>query len=185
MLKKILAVVMILGIGALAGCSPGKKSADDQPKVTVIPVSQADKDRILAFRKDLTNLEDLTDRALKLATDEVLKVVKGGEATTDLAGIVEKAKADCLRTGEALDRKPVPDNLPPEIAGPLTEGKNGLVASYKSRGESYEAIRIFLAESNPLALLDYKKKSSLAGELSRNALEKLDRGLATAGIPSS
>jgi hypothetical protein len=185
MLKKLIVVMVIFGCAGQIGCSSENRSVDARQKVTVIPVSQADKDRISAFRKDLTDIENLADKTLKLATEEITKIIKGGEASISVTGLAEKAKADCLKTSDLLEKKAVPDNLPPEIGNLLAEGKKGMVASYKAHGESYEAVRVFLAESKPLALLDYRKNSSRARELSGDATKNLERAMATAGIPSS
>jgi hypothetical protein len=182
MLNKVMVIILIMGFAGQTGCSSGNRSNDARQKVTVIPLSQADKDRISAFRKDLTNIENLTDKTLKLATEEITKIVKGGEASISVTGLAEKAKSDCLQTSDLLEKKAVPDNLPPEIGNLLAEGKNGMVASYKAHGEAYEAVRIFLAESKPMALLDYRKMSTRARELSGGATANLERAMATAGI---
>jgi hypothetical protein len=182
---KIFAVLIFFVYALQIGCSSENRSVDARQNVTVIPMSQADKDRLSAFRKDLTDLESLTDKTLKVASEEVMKIVKGGDASTSVAGLAEKARAECLQTSDLLEKKAVPDNLPPEIRNFLVEGKNGLAASYKAHGESYEAVRVFLAEGKPLALLEYRTKSSRARELSGGATEKLERAMATAGIPSS
>jgi hypothetical protein len=183
--RKIFVILLMIGCAWQIGCSSGKKSVEAQEKVTVIPMSQADKDSLSAFRKDLTELESLTDKTMKVASEEVMKIVKGGDASISVAGLAEKAKAECLQTSDLLEKKAVPDNLPPEIRNFLVEGKNGLAASYRAHGESYEAVRVFLAEGKPLALLEYRSKSAKARELSGGATEKLERAMATAGIPSS
>jgi hypothetical protein len=185
MLRKIVVALLLFGCACQIGCSSEKRSVDAQQEIVVIPMSQADKDRLSAFRKDLTDFESLTDKTLKVASEEVMKIVKGGDASISVAGIAEKAKAECLQASDLLEKKAVPDNLPPEIRNFLVDGKSGMVASYKAHGESYEAVRIFLAEGKPLALLEYRTKSTRARELSRGATEKLERAMATAGIPSS
>ena len=185
MLKKIIVVMVAFGCAVQIGCSSENRSVDVRQNVSVIPLSQADKDRISAFRKDLTNIENLTDKTLKLATEEITKIVKGGEASISVTGLAEKAKLECLQTSDLLEKKAVPENLPPEINNFLIEARNGMAASYKAHGESYEAVRIFLAESKPLALLEYRKKSTRARELSSGATGNLERAMATAGIPSS
>jgi hypothetical protein len=182
--RKFFVVLFIFGCAWQIGCSSEKRSVDAQQKVTVIPMSQADKDRLSAYRKDLTNIENLTDKTLKVATEEIMKIVKGGDASISVAGLAEKAKAECLQTSDLLEKKAVPDNLPPEIRNFLLEGKNGMAASYKAHGESYEAVRVFLTEGKPLALLEYRTKSARARELSGGATENLERAMATAGIPS-
>jgi hypothetical protein len=185
MSRKIFVILLMIGCAWQIGCSSGEKSVDAQQKITVIPMSQADKDRLAAYRKDLTNIENLADKALKVASEEVMKVVTGGDASVSVAGLAEKAKAECLQTSDLLEKKAVPDNLPPEIRNFLVEGKSGLAASYKAHGESYEAVRVFLAEKKPLALLEYRSKSARARELSGGAAKNLERAMATAGIPSS
>jgi hypothetical protein len=183
--RMIFVVLFVFASVWQMGCSSEKRSVDAQQKIVVIPISQADKDRLSAYRKDLTTIENLTDKTMKVATAEIMKIVKGGESSISITGLAEKAKAECLLTSDLLEKKAVPDNLPPEIKNFLVDGKNGMVASYKAHGESYEAVRVFLAEGKPLALLEYRTKSARARELSSGAAEKLERAMATAGIPSS
>jgi hypothetical protein len=185
MSRNILLVLIIFGLVGQIGCSSEKRSVDAPQKIAVIPLSQADKDSLSAYRKDLMNAGNLTDATLNIAAQEIKKIVNGGNASISAAGLAEKARAECLQASDLLEKKAVPGNLPPEIRNFLVEGKNGMVASYKAHGESYEAARIFLAEGKPLALLEYKKKSGRARELSRGAMENLERAMATAGIPSS
>jgi hypothetical protein len=182
---KIFGILLMIGCALQIGCSSEKRPVNAQQQVTVIPMSQADRDRLSTYRKELADIENPTDKTLKIATEEILKVVKGGDASIRIADLAERAREECLQTSDMLGKKAVPDNLPPEINTFLVEGKNGLVASYIAHGESYEAIRVFLAEGKPLALLEYRTKSSRARELSDRATEKLERAMATAGIPSS
>ena len=185
MSRRILVVLIIFGCVGQFGCSSGSRSVESPGIVAVIPLPQADKDRLSAFRKDLMDIGNLTDKVLRISTEEVMKIVNGGTASISAAGIAEKAKAECLTAGDLLEKKAVPENLPPEIMNLLLEGKSGMIASYKAHGESYEAVRVFLAEGKPLALLEFRKKSTQAKELSRGATENLKRAMATAGIPSS
>ena len=40
------------------------------------------------------NIENLTDKAVKLAVDELKNVIKGGSVSLNLSSIVDKAKAE-------------------------------------------------------------------------------------------
>jgi len=61
---------------------------------------------LLAFRKEILNIENLTDKVVKLAGDELMNVIKGGDVSINLPSIVDKAKAECLLAGETLAKKP-------------------------------------------------------------------------------
>lgn len=55
-----------------------------------------------------------------VAADELKNVIKGGEVSTSLPSIIDRAKSECLQAGESLAKKYVPGTLPPE---PVTSSK--------------------------------------------------------------
>jgi len=137
---------------------------------------------LLAFRKEILNIENLTDKVVKLAGDELMNVIKGGDVSINLPSIVDKAKAECLLAGETHCEKAIPEALPPEVKTLLNDGRTGLIAAYKAYAESFDAIRSFIADKNPMALLEYRKKSTQAQELYDAAAAKFKVIMTAAGI---
>jgi len=72
--------------------------------------------------------------------------------------------------------------LPPEVKTLLNDGRTGLIAAYKAYAESFDAIRSFIADKNPMALLEYRKKSTQAQELYDAAAAKFKVIMTAAGI---
>ena len=180
-MKQIVLIVLICGIMTLSGCST-EKSPEPAQQIPSFALSLADKEKLLAFQKEILSVEGLADKAVKLAGDELKNVIKGGEVSINLPSIIDKAKAECLQAGEALVKKKVPEALPPELKKHLNDGKNGLIASYKAYAESYDAIRSFVTDKNPMALLEYRKKYSQAQELFTGATEKFKVIMTAAGV---
>ncbi len=137
----IAAIFALCLAGAVFGCSSEKPAEVIQE---VIPLSPADKEKIAAFRKEMVSLENLADKTLKLAGGEVMNIVKGGEISLSLPELARKAGAECRQTCEALAKKAVPDTLPPEIKANLSGARDGLMAGYKTSGESFAAINTFI-----------------------------------------
>jgi hypothetical protein len=180
-MKHIVLIGLISGIMALCGCTPEKAPAPQQ-QIPAITLSPADKDKLMAFQKEIINIENLTDKAVKLAVDELKNVIKGGEVSINVSSVIEKAKAECLLAGESLAKKAIPEALPPEAKSLLNEGKTGLIAAYKAYAESFDAIKSFITDKNPMVLLDYRKKNSQAQELYNGAAEKLKKVMTAAGV---
>lgn len=155
-MKQIVFIVLIGGIFALCSCSTEKAPAPQQ-QIPAVSLSPADKEKLMAFQKEILNIENLTDKAVKLAVDELKNVIKGGEVSVNVSSIIDKAKAECLLAGESLAKKVVTETLSPEAKNLLNEGKAGLIAAYKAYSESFDAIRSFIADKNPMALLEYGK----------------------------
>ena len=174
-------VILMNGIMALSGCTT-EKTPEPQQQIPAISLSAADKEKLLVFQKEILNIENLTDKAVKLAVDELKNVIKGGEVSTNIATLVDKAKAECLLAGELLTRKVIPEVLPPEAKRLLNEGRTGLVAAYKAYAESFDAINNFATDKNPMALLEYRKKQTEAQELYNAAAAKLKTVMTAAGI---
>jgi len=54
--------------------------------------------------------------------------------------------------------------------------------AYKVYAESFDAIKSFITDKNPMVLLDYRKKNSQALELYNGAVEKLKKVMTAAGV---
>jgi hypothetical protein len=180
-MKHLVLIALISGFMALCGCS-AEKTAESPKQIPSFTLSLADKEKLMAFQKEVLNIENLTDKAVKLAVGELKNVITGGEASLNLPSIIEKAKNECLLAGESLAKKAIPETLPPEVKSLLNEGRTGLIAAYKAYAESFDAIKSFIADKNPMALLEYRKKSSQAQELYAGAADKLKRIMTAAGV---
>jgi len=180
-MKHLLLPALIIVMMALCGCSTENTPAPQQ-QIPAITLSPVDKEKLLAFQKELLSVENLADKAVKLAGDELKNVIKGGEVSISLPSIIDKAKAECLLAGELLAKKAVPEALPPEVKVLINDGKTGLIASYKAYAESFDAIRSFFTDKNPMALLEYRKKYSQAQELYTGAADKLKTIMTAAGV---
>ena len=181
-MKHIVLIALISGIMALCGCSSEKAPAPQQ-QIPAITLSPADKEKLMAFQKEILSVDTLTNKAIKLAVDELKNVITGGEVSVSLPAIIDKAKTECLQAGELLAKRAIPDALPPEAKNLLVEGKTGLVVAYKAYAESFDAIKSFVADKNPMALLEYRKKNALAHEQLSIATTKLKQIMTAAGVP--
>ncbi len=177
----IRAIIVLTLFGAIFGCS-SEKPVEVPQKQRVIPLSLADKEKVAAFRNEMVSLENLSDKTLKLAGKEIMNLAKGGEFSMNLSDLAGKAGSECRQTCEALAKKAVPETLPPEIKANLSEAKDGLMAGYKAYGESFAAINSLITEKKPLALIEYKRKSSQANDLIAAANSRLEKALGLAGI---
>ena len=180
-MKHLAVIALICASMALCGCST-EKAPEPPPKLPAITLSPADKELLRAFQKDILSDEKLADRAVKLAGDELKNVLTGGDVSLNLPTIVAKAKAECLLAAESLARKAVPEALSPEMKSLLNEGKSGLSAAYKAYAESFDSVRSFVADKNPMALFEYRKKYSQAQALSIEATDKIKQIMMAAGV---
>ena len=180
-MKHTTLIILMSGIMTLCGCTT-EKAPVPQQQIPPVSLSAADKEKLQAFQKEILNIENITDKAVKLAGDELMNVIKGGGASINLPSIVDKAKAECMLAGEILAKKAVPEALPPEAKTVLNDGRTGLIAAYKAYAESFDAIKSFVADKNPMALLEYRKKSSQAQELYNGAADKFKTIMMASGI---
>jgi hypothetical protein len=180
-MKNIVLIGLISGIMAICGCTT-EKSPPPQQQIPAITLSAADKEKLQAFQKEILNVENLTDKAVKLAVDELKNVIKGGEVSINVSSVIDKAKTECLFAGESLAKKTIPEALPPEAKSLLSDGKTGLITSYKAYAESFDAIKSFITDKNPMALLEYRKKNSQAQELYNGAADKFKSVMTAAGV---
>lgn len=177
----IVVLILVSGCLTLCGCT-AEKSVEPQQKIPAITLSAPDKAKLQAFQKEVLTIESVTDRAVKLAGDELMNFVKSGGTSVNLPAIIDKAKAECQLAGEALAKKGVPEGLSPEVKGLLATGTTGLIAAYAAYGESFDAIKSFVSDKNPMALLEYRKKSSQAQELYTKASDTLKSIMTAAGV---
>ncbi len=180
-MKQSIWIALICGVVTLCGCS-AEKAPEQQQEIPAFTLSPSEKEELTAFYKELLSFEGIADKAVKLAGDEVKNVIKGGGGSITLASIIDKAKNECLLAGEALVKKSVPEALPPEMKRLLNEGKTGLAAAYAAHAESFEAIKSFVADKSPMALLEYRKKSAQAQELYSGATDKFKKIMTAAGL---
>jgi hypothetical protein len=180
-MKHIVSIGLICGIMALCGCTTEKAPAPQQ-QVPAITLSTADKEKLMVFQKEILNIENLTDKAVKMAVDELKNVIKGGEVNINVSSVIDKAKVECLLAGESLAKKAIPDALPPVAKSLLNDGRTGLIAAYKAYAESFDAIKRFITDKNPVALLEYQKKSSQAKELYGTASDKFKLIMTATGV---
>lgn len=179
-MKPVITIVLATFLLALSGCSTEKPP--EPQKIPAFVLSLADKEKLAAFQKEVLNVESLTDKALKVATDELKTVLKGGEISINLPSIIDRAKSESLKAGEALAKKAIPEGLPPEAKKLLNESKLGFIAAYKGYAESFDAIRSFTTDKNPMTLLEYRKKNAEAQEQLKGATEKLKLIMTAAGV---
>ncbi len=180
-MKQIVLIALACTIMAFCGCSP-EKTRETQQQIPAITLTPADKEKLMAFQKDLLNIENLTDKAVKLAGDELKNVIKGGDVSINLPSVIDKAKAECLQAAKTLAIKAVPEALSPESKKHLEDGKAGLIAAYMAYAESFDAVRSFVTDKNPMALLEYRKKNTQALELYNGAADKFKTIMTAAGI---
>jgi len=180
-MKHTTLIILMSGIMALCGCTT-EKTPVQQQQIPPLSLSAADKEKLQAFQKEVLNVENITDKAVKLAGDELMNVIKGGGVSINLPSIVDKAKAECLLAGETLAKKTIPEALPPEAKTLLNDGRTGLIAAYKAYAESFEAVRSFVTDKNPMALLEYRKKNTQALELYNGAADKFKTIMTAAGV---
>jgi len=179
-MKPIIVIVCAALLMALFGCSSEKPP--EPQKIQAFVLSLADKEKLAAFQKDVLNIENLTDKALNVATEELKTVLKGGDVSINIPSIIDRAKNESLKAGEALAKKAIPESLPPEAKKLLNESKSGFIASYKAYAESFDAIRSFTTDKNPMTLLEYRNKNAEAQEQLKGATEKLKQIMTAAGV---
>lgn len=180
-MKHIVTIILMAGIMSLCGCS-SEKATEPVMQLPAVSLASADKEKLMAFQKDFLSVGNLAETAVKLAGDELKNVIKGGGAATNLASLIDKAKSQCLLTGESLAKKTVPEALPPEMKALLSAGNASLIEANKAYGELFDAIRSFTADKNPMALLKCREKLSQAQGLYKDAGDKFKTVMTAAGV---
>ncbi len=172
---------------SIFGCTSEKKETQ---KTTTAPpeqirlLSQADKEKILAFKKELFDIDILSKKAMTLVGEEIKLVVKGEKDSVDVAALIDKAKSESSKSFDNLLKEAVPEKLPPWFTQNLAEAKKGLLDGYRAKVVSFTAVKRFVEEKSPAALLEYKKKAAQANKLLQDAHAKLSFVLAAAGLPA-
>jgi hypothetical protein len=170
---------------AIFGCSSEKKETQvmsTAPPEQVKALSQADKEKIMAFKKELFDIEKISKKALTLVGDEIKLVVKGEKDSVDVASLVDKAKSESSKSLDNMLKEAVPGKLPPWFTRNLAEAKKGFLDGYKAKAESFAAVKRFVDEKSPMALLEYKQKDAQANKLLQDARGKLDIVMVAAGL---
>jgi hypothetical protein len=180
-MKSIVTIALAGSLLLVSGCT-SEKIPEPAKSIPAIVLSIADKEKLQAFQKEILSVETITDKALNLAGVELKNVIKGGAISVNLPSVIDKAKSECLLAGETLAKKAVPEALPPEAKTLLNDGKTGLVAAYKAYADSFDAIKSFVTDKNPMALLEYRKKNAEAQALLKGATEKLKMIMTAAGV---
>jgi hypothetical protein len=181
-MKDLLWPLLISGMIALSGCANAPATGAAPKELPAIVLSVDDKEKLKALQQELPSIEGFTVKAVKLAKDEVIRAISGGGFTLDLPGMIATGKAECLRAGDSLGSKALPEGLSPEMKGLLNEGKVGLIAAYAAYAESFDSISTFVTDMNPLAFFAYRKKYSQAQELFNSSTEKVQRIMTAAGV---
>ena len=179
--------LMAITLPAIFGCSSEKKQEQvtvPAPPEQVRALSQADKEKIMAFKKELFDIEKVSKKALSLVGDEIKLVVKGEKDAFDVTSLVNKAKSESQKSLDNLIKETIPGKLPPWFSQNLAESKKGFLDGYKAKIESFAAVKRFVDEKNPTALLEYKQKEAQANKLLQEAHGKLNIVLASAGLPT-
>lgn len=181
--------VFFMAIMSLAvfGCSTEKKEAqvmEPAPPEQVRLLSQADKEKIMAYKKELFNIETVSKKAFSLVGDEIKLVVKGEKDAFDVASLVDKAKGEAGKSIDNLLNESVPEKLPPWFTQNLADVKKGFLDGYKAKAESFAAVKRFIDEKSPTALLEYKQKEAQANKLLQDARGKLTLVLTATSLPT-
>ena len=179
-MNSVIACALAAFLLTLSGCSAEKPP--EPQKIQAFVLSLADREKLAAFQKEVLNIENLTDKAIKVSTEELITVLKRGEISLYVPSIIDRAKSESLKAGEALAKKSIPESLPPEAKKLLNESKADFIASYKAYAESFDAVKSFTTEKNPMTLLEYRKKSTEAQEQLKGGAEKLKQIMTAAGV---
>ena len=179
----ILIVTIILLIGA--GCSSEQKDtslSSVAPPEQIKALSQADREKIAAFEKELFDIERISKKAMALVGNEVRQVITGEKDSVDAAALVDAAKGEAKKSLDNLVTKYVPAKLPPWFSQNLIDAKNGYSAAYTAKIESFAAIKRFVDEKSPTALLEYRQKAALADKQFQDARVRLAAVLKASGL---
>lgn len=168
-------ILVALSLLALVSCSSDQKEASltPAPQEQIKALSQLDREKIATFGKDLFSVDRISDKAMSLAGNEIKKVVTGEKESIDVASLLDAAKGEAGKALENMLKKAVPEGLPPWFTQNLGDAKKGFFDAYTARIASFDAIRRFIDEKSPAALIEYKQKASLADKSFRVARERL------------
>lgn len=168
----------------LVSCSSDKKEASQTPppQEQIKALSQLDKEKIATFGKDLFDVDRISGKAMSLVGNEIKKVITGEKESVDATSFLDAAKREAGKSMEAMLKQAVPEKIPPWFAQNLGEAKKGFADAYSAQIASFDAVRRFIDEKNPTALIEYKQKAALADKSFRSAREKLATVVTASGI---
>jgi hypothetical protein len=184
MTRSILLIAALFSF-LFAGCSSDKKEtavSSTAPPEQVKALSQADREKIASFGKELFDVEKLSKKAMALVGNELKQVITGEKESVDAAALVDAAKVEAKKSLDSLVAKAVPAKLPPWFTQNLVDAKKGFSEAYTAKIESFEAIRRFAEEKSPSSLLEYKQKGALADKQFQAARERLAAVLDASGL---
>jgi len=185
MTKSILLIAALIS-SLFAGCSSDRNEkpvTPTAPPEEVRALSQGDREKIAAFEKELFSIENLSKKALAIVGNELKQVLKGEKDTVDVTALVEKAKGEASQSLNNLLTVAVPAKLPPWFTQNLMDAKKGFSDAYTAKIESFEAVKRFVDEKSPAALLEYRQKGTLADRQFQDARERLAAVLKASGHP--
>jgi hypothetical protein len=185
-MKRSIILITALLSSLFAGCSSDRNETpvtSTAPPEQVKALSQADREKIAAFEKELFSIESLARKALAIVGTELKQVLNGDKDSVDVSGLVDRARGEARKALDNLVSKAVPANLPPWFNQNLVEAKKDFSDAYTAKIESFEAIKRFAEEKSPAALLEYKQKGTLAEKQFQAARERLAAVLTASGLP--
>jgi hypothetical protein len=183
--KRTQVIIAALILMALFGCSSEGKQEQvtvPAPPEQVKVLSQADREKIITFKKEIFDIENMSKKALSLVGEEIKLVVKGEKDALDVASLLDKAKSESGKSLDNLIKEAVPGKLPPWFSQNLADVKKGFLDGYTAKMESFAAVKRFVDEKSPAALLEYRQKEAQANKLLQDARSKLDIVVAAAGL---
>jgi len=186
-MTKIIVLLFYAASILFSGCSAEQKEASliaPPPPEQVKTLTQGDRENIAVFEKELFDIEKISKKAMILVGNELKQVIMGGKDSVDAAALVATAKGEAMKSLDNLVTKSVPAKLPPWFSQNLLDAKKSFSAAYTAKIESYAAIKRFIDEKSPAALVEYKQKAVLADNQFQNARKRLAAVLKASALPA-
>jgi len=168
-----------------SGCSAEQKDKSlmsPPPPEQIKTLTQGDREKIAAFEKEMFDIEKISKKAMTLVGNEVKQVISGEKDSVDAAALLATAKGEAMKSLDNLVTKSVPAKLPPWFSQNLSDAKKGFSDAYSAKIESFAAIKRFLDEKSPVALLEYRQKAALADKQFQDARGRLAAVLKASGL---
>jgi hypothetical protein len=184
-MTKTLALLFCGALMLFSGCSAEQKDESfmsPPPAEQAKRLSQSDRGKIAAFKKELFDIDMISKKAMALVRNEVTQVITGKKDSVDVADLVDSAKAEAKQSLDNLVTKSVPAKLPPWFSQNLSDAKKGFSDAYSAEIESFAAIKRFIDEKSPVALLEYRQKAALADKQFQDARVRLAAVLKASGL---
>ncbi len=185
-MKRTAALLVMFLLLAISGCSSEKKEeqAAPVPPEQVRLLSRADREKMLAFKREMLDIENISKKAVAIVGEEIRLVARGEKDALDVSALVDRAKIESKNSLDNLAKRTIPERLPPWFSQNLAEAKKGFQEGFRAKMESFIAVKRFIDEKSPLALLEYRQKEKQANSLLQDARGKLDLVLNAAGLPA-